>query len=117
MMGRQQNDQAQFFYSFHLDERVPTGHLMRRIDVFVTQALAGIHRELAAFYSHTGRPLIDPELMMRMLIVGYCNGIRSERKLCEEVWDKVAETTARLAAPTSPSIPSWTNTPVRRVRS
>ena len=85
MMGRQQNDQAQFFYSFHLEERVPTGHLLRRIDLFVTQALAGIHREIAAFYSHTGRPSIDPELMMRMLIVGYCYGIRSERKLCEEV--------------------------------
>ncbi|MXQ14343.1 hypothetical protein GR328_23400, partial [Microvirga makkahensis] len=56
-----------------------------KIDVFVTQALAGIHREPASFYSHTGRPSIDPELMMRMLIVGYCYGIRSERKLCEEV--------------------------------
>ena len=85
MMGRQRIDQAQFFYSFHFDERVPTGHLLRRIDVFVTQALADIHREMAAFYSHTGRPSIDPELMMRMLIVGYCYGIRSERKLCEEV--------------------------------
>ncbi len=85
MMGRQRNDQAQFFYSFRLEERVPTSHLLRRIDVFVTQALAGIHREIAAFYSHTGRPSIDPELMMRMLIVGYCYGIRSERKLCEEV--------------------------------
>jgi transposase len=71
MMGRQRNDQAQFFYAFHLEERVPTGHLLRRIDVFVTQALAGIHPEIAAFYSHTGRPSIEPELMMRMLIVGY----------------------------------------------
>jgi transposase len=85
MMGRQRNDQAQFFYSFHLEERVPASHLLRKIDVFVTEALAGIHREIAAFYSHTGRPSIDPELMMRMLIVGYCYGIRSERKLCEEV--------------------------------
>jgi transposase len=85
MMGRQLNDQAQFFYAFHLEDRVPTSHLLCRIDVFVTQALAGIHREIAAFYSHTGRPSIDPELMMRMLIVGYCCGIRSERKLCEEV--------------------------------
>jgi transposase len=85
MMGRQRNEQAQFFYSFHLEERVPTGHLLRRIDVFVTQALGDIHRELIAFYSHTGRPSIDPELMMRMLIVGYCYGVRSERKLCEEV--------------------------------
>jgi len=63
MMGRQRNDQAQFFYAFHLDERVPTSNLLRRIDVFVTQALADIHRELVAFYSHTGRPSIDPELI------------------------------------------------------
>jgi transposase len=64
MMGRQRNDQAQFFYSFHLEERGPAGYLLRKIDVFVTQALADIHREIAAFYSHTGRPSIDPELMM-----------------------------------------------------
>jgi len=85
MMGRQRADQAQFFYSFHLEDRVPASHLLRKINVFVSKALADVHRELAAFYSHTGRPSIDPELMMRMLIVGYCYGIRSERKLCEEV--------------------------------
>jgi transposase len=83
MMARQQNDEAQFFYSFHLEEHIPTGHLLRRIDVFVAQALAAIHCELADFYSHTDRPSIDPEL--RMLIVGYCYGICSERRLCEEV--------------------------------
>lgn len=85
MMGRQTADQAQLFYSFNLDERIPASHLLRRIDVFVTQVLADIHGELSAFYSHTGRPSIDPELMVRMLIIGYCSGIRSERRLCEEV--------------------------------
>jgi hypothetical protein len=85
MMGRQAADQAQFFYVFNLDERIPKTHLLRRIDVFVTKALADVHREMAAFYSHTGRPSIDPELLTRMLIVGYCYGIGSERKLCEEV--------------------------------
>src|SRR5215831_13056211 len=86
MMGRQQRaHQAQFFYSFHLEERVPALHLLRKINVFVSEALTEVHREMAAFYSHTGSPSIDPELMMRMLIVGYCYGIRSERKLCEEV--------------------------------
>ncbi len=85
MMGRQSADQAQFFYAFNLDERVPETHLLRRIDVFVRQALADIHTEMVAYYSHTGRPSIDPELLMRMLIIGYCYGIRSERKLCEEV--------------------------------
>ena len=72
MMGRQRADQAQFFYSFRLEERVPASHLPRKINVFVSEALADVHREMAAFYSHTGRPSIDPELMMRMLIVGYC---------------------------------------------
>lgn len=72
-------------FSFKLDERDPEKHLLRRIDLFVKQALANVHREMAAFYSHTGRPSIDPELLLRMLIVGYCYGIRSERKLCEEV--------------------------------
>ena len=85
MMGRQNADQGQFFYAFKLEERVPETHLLRRIDVFVKQALANVHREMAAFYSHTGRPSIDPELLLRMLIVGYCYGVRSERKLCEEV--------------------------------
>jgi transposase len=85
MMGRQTADQAQLFYSFNLGERVPAGHILRRIDAFVCLALADIHEEMAAYYSHTGRPSIDPELMIRMLIIGYCNGIRSERRLCEEV--------------------------------
>jgi transposase len=85
MMGRRQVVQAQFFYSFHLEERVAVDHLLRKIDVFVSRALADIHRDMAASYSHTGRPSIDPELMIRMLIAGYCYGIRSERKLCEEV--------------------------------
>src|SRR5258708_6278909 len=85
MMGRRAADQAQLFYAFNLDDRIPRSHLLRRIDVFVTEALADVHWEMTAFYSHTGRPSIDPELLMRMLIVGYCYGIRSERKLCEEV--------------------------------
>jgi transposase len=73
MMWRQQRaDQAQFFYSFHLEERIPAAHLLRKVNGFVSEALADVHREMAAFYSHTGRPSIDPELMMRMLIVGYC---------------------------------------------
>lgn len=85
MMGRRRADQAQLFYSFNLEERIPAGHLLRRIDAFVRQALSDIHHELSGYYSHTGRPSIDPELMLRMLIVGYCYGIRSERRLCEEV--------------------------------
>ena len=83
MMGHRQVEQAAFFYEFSLERHVPTDHLLRSIDRFVE--LGELRRELAAFYSTMGRPSIDPELMIRMLIVGYCFGIRSERRLCEEV--------------------------------
>jgi hypothetical protein len=82
MMGTQAAP-AQLFYDFCLDEHVPADHLLRRIDRFLD--LEAIRAELKPFYSTIGRPSIDPELMMRMLIVGYCMGIRSERRLCEEV--------------------------------
>jgi transposase len=85
MMGRQTGDQSQLFYLFNLEGRIPVGHLLRRINPVVTQILAGLREELAPFYSDIGRPSIDPELMIRMLIVGYCYGIRFERRLCQEV--------------------------------
>jgi transposase len=85
MMGRQARDQSQLFYLFNLEERIPTSHLLRRINPIVTRVLADLREKLAPFYSDIGRPSIDPELMIRMLIVAYCYGIRSERKLCEEV--------------------------------
>jgi transposase len=83
MMGPRQVEQAALFYSFSLEAHVPPDHMLRTIDRFV--ALGDLRRQLAPFYSETGRPSIDPELMIRMLIVGYCVGIRSERRLCEEV--------------------------------
>jgi len=85
MMGRQVGDQSQLFYLFNLERRVPRGHLLRLVNPVVTRILVDLRDELAAFYSDIGRPSIDPELMIRMLIVGYCYGIRSERRLCEEV--------------------------------
>jgi transposase len=85
MMGRQRRDQGRLFYEFWLEGRIPENHLLRRINVFVTVALADLHKELEPHYSDIGRPSVDPELMIRMLIVGYCYGIRSERKLCQEV--------------------------------
>src|SRR5712692_7880857 len=83
MMGQQAGDLERLFYSFNLDDQVPTDHLLRGVDRFLD--LSDLRQHLEAFYSHTGRPSIDPELMIRMLIVGYCFGIRSERRLCEEV--------------------------------
>ena len=85
MMGRQTGDQSQLFYLFNLERRIPTGHLLRRINPIVTRLLADLRKKLAPFYSDIGRPSIDPELMLRMLMVGYCYGIRFERRLCEEV--------------------------------
>jgi transposase len=84
MMGRR-GEQWSLFYQFRLDERVPKDHLLRRIDGFVTTALADIHERLEPYYSEIGRPSVDPELMIRMLIVGYCYGLRSERRLTQEV--------------------------------
>jgi transposase len=83
MMGRREGGQGQFFYSFDLDEVVPPDHLARQIDAVLD--LSWVHKELAPYYSHTGRPSIDPVLMIRMLIVGYVFAIRSERRLCSEV--------------------------------
>jgi transposase len=83
MMGTSGGDQNRLFYSFNLDKHVPVDHLLRRIDQFLD--LGDLRRHLEPFYSHTGRPSVDPELMIRMLLVGYCFGIRSERRLCEEV--------------------------------
>ena len=85
MMGRQRREQGKLFYEFRLDDRIPQNHLLRRIDVVVTAALADLHQELEPYYSDIGRPSVDPELMIRMLIVGYCCGIRSERRLTQEV--------------------------------
>lgn len=85
MMGRQTGNQASLFYEFRLDDRIPKDHLLRRIDVFVTSVLGGMRAKLQPYYSEIGRPSVDPELMMRMLILGYCYGLRSERKLTQEV--------------------------------
>jgi transposase len=83
MMGEKSGAQSQLFYQFNLEEVVPADHMLRKIDAVLD--LSDVRAQLAPFYSHTGRPSIDPELMIRMLLIGYCYGIRSERRLCEEV--------------------------------
>lgn len=82
-MGQQKGKQDRLFYSFNLEDHIPQDHLLRGIDRCLD--LNELRHHLANYYSHTGRPSIDPELMIRMLIVGYSYGIRSERRLCEEV--------------------------------
>ena len=83
MMGPAVGQQDRLFYEFNLEDRIPANHLLRRIDTILD--LSWLREELAPLYSHTGCPSIDPELMIRMLLVGYCYSIRSERRLCQEV--------------------------------
>ena len=85
MMGRQTSDQSSLFYEFRLDDRIPKDHLLRRINAVVGSVLDGARGQLKPYYSEIGRPSVDPELMIRMLIVGYCFGLRSERRLTQEV--------------------------------
>jgi transposase len=83
MMGCLKSDQGQLFYEFHLNDAVPEDHLVRKIDAALD--LSWLRGELAPHYSSMGRPSIDPELMIRMLVVGYVFAIRSERLICREV--------------------------------
>jgi transposase len=83
MLGERQVDQSALFYEFSLEKQVPADYMLRAVDRFVD--LSDVRTHLAPFYSTTGRPSVDPELLIRMLIIGYCFGIRSERRLCEEV--------------------------------
>src|SRR5277367_6321704 len=83
MMGERQVMQEALFYGFRLEQHVASDHLLRKIDRFVD--LSEVRAHLEPYYSEVGRPSIDPELMIRMLIVGYCFGVRSERRLGDEV--------------------------------
>ncbi|MGY4286316.1 transposase [Bradyrhizobium sp. LM2.7] len=79
MMG----EQGHLFYAFDLEAVVPDDHQVRRIAAVLD--LSWVRVEFAPHYSNTGRPSVDPELMIRMLILGYVFAIRSERALCSEV--------------------------------
>ena len=70
MMGERQVAQSSLFYEFSLERHVPAEHMLRAIDRFVE--LGELRAHLASFYSPLGRPSVDPELLIRMLIVGYC---------------------------------------------
>ena len=83
MMGSNDKPQNELFYAFNLNDMVPQDHLLRAIDPLLD--FTELREHLAPYYSHTGRPSVDPELMIRMMLIGYCLGIRSDRLLCEEV--------------------------------
>ncbi len=83
MMGDRLVRQDRLFYDVCLEDRVPPDHLVRRLDAVLE--LSWLRIELAPYYSHTGCPSVDPELMIRMMLLGYCYSIRSDRRLCQEV--------------------------------
>jgi transposase len=82
MMGQHDRSEALFYY-FRLDDQVPETHMLRLIDKHIS--LAFVREKLKESYSDTGRPSIDPELLLRILLIGYLYGITSERKLVEEL--------------------------------
>jgi len=83
MMGQLPPQQNSLFYDFRLEDFVPQDHQLRKIDALLD--LSHLRKQLKDYYSHMGRPSVDPELMIRMLLISYCYGIRSERRLCEDV--------------------------------
>src|SRR3954463_1772867 len=82
MMGHQSRSESLFYY-FHIEDQVPENHLLRLIDRHVNFEF--IRAKLKESYSDAGKPPIDPELLFRMLLVGYLYGVTSERKLVEEL--------------------------------
>ncbi len=100
MMGQLSSGQERLFYSFNIEDHIPANHLLRSIDRRLD--LSDLRHYLVDFYSPIGRPSIDPELMIRLLVVGYCYGIRSERRLCEVAHLNLANcrnTALRVLAP------------------
>ncbi len=81
MMGEPVGRQERLFYEFDLEDVVPDDHLLRKIDAVLD--LSWLRGELRPHYSHLGCPSVCPELMVRMLLVGYCYSIRSERRLSQ----------------------------------
>src|ERR1700687_4464933 len=82
MMGQHDRSEALFYY-FRLEDQVPENHLLRLIEKHISFEF--VRERLRASYSETGRPSIDPELLLRIVLIGYLYGITSERKLVEEL--------------------------------
>jgi len=86
MMGQQDRSEALFYY-FRLEDQVPENHLLRLIEKHISFAF--VREKLKDSYSETGRPSIDPELLLRILLIGYLYGVTSERKLVEELRNEI----------------------------
>src|SRR6516162_3964179 len=82
MMGQQLRTDSLFYY-FRLEDQIPEDHLLKRLDRFIDFGF--VRERLRDTYSAVGRPSIDPEVLLRLLLVGYLYGITSERRLMEEV--------------------------------
>ena len=82
MLGESQRKEPMFYY-VRMEEMIPENHLLRLVDKHID--LSFIRTKVKHLYSHTGRPSVDPEILLRMLVIGYLYGITSERRLCEEV--------------------------------
>ena len=87
MMGQQTRNEALFYY-FRLEDEIPEDHLLRLIDRHVD--LSFVRERVKGLYSSTGRPSIDPEVLLRLLLIGYLYGITSERRRLRRLWN-VAE--------------------------
>ena len=108
IIGFQTDKKRRLFYSFDLEDHVPHNHLLRVINHYLD--LTELRQHLAEYFSNTGRPSIDPELMTRMLVIGYRFGIRSERILCEEVHLNLAYRSFKRDAPKAARPLIWLRT-------
>ncbi|MGA8598191.1 MAG: transposase [Bryobacteraceae bacterium] len=82
MMGQHTRSESLFYY-FRIEDHIPDDHLLRLVDRHIDFAF--VREALKASYSHTGRPSVDPEVLLRILLIGYLYGITSERRLVEDV--------------------------------
>ena len=101
MMGQHDRSEA-LFYCFRLEDQIPEDHLLRLIDKHIHFEF--VRERLRASYSETGRPSSDPELLLRILLIGNLYGITSERKLVEELRMHLAWRWGKAAAMKDPTV-------------
>lgn len=82
MQGRK-SFEGKIYYNINLDSMVPEGHLLKRLNRLLSFEF--VREKTKSYYSHTGKPSIDPVVLVKMLLIGYLFNIQSERKLVEEI--------------------------------